>query len=157
MSATATTRPKEAASIWWQQKRPDPDELNRLGARSLQCLLGIEFTEVGDDFIVARMPVDARTHQPWGRLHGGASVVLAETLGTMAAVYTLDQDNFIAVGMEINANHVRPARTGWVTGTARAESRGRTTQIWSIRIADDDGRLLCISRFTAAVIPIARN
>lgn len=144
-------------TIWWNDIRPDADTLNRLGTHSMQAALGIEVTEIGEDFLVGRMPVDARTHQPRGRLHGGASVALAETLGTLAAVHTLDQSNFMAVGMEINANHVRPARDGWVTGTARPESRGRTTQIWSIRITDDNNKLICISRFTAAIITIERN
>ena len=145
------------SSIWWQGVRPEPGALNRMSAKSLQAVLGIELTEVGDDFLSGRMPVDARTHQPWGRLHGGASVVLAETIATLGAVHTLDQDHFMAVGMEINANHLRPVREGWVTGTARPEARGRTTQVWSVRITDEDGRLVCISRFTAAVIPIERN
>lgn len=144
-------------SIWWQEVRPEPDALNRLGASCLQELLGIEVTEVSDDALTGRMPVDPRTHQPWGRLHGGASIVLAETLGSLGAVHTLDQSRFMAVGMEINANHVRPVHEGWVFGTARPETRGRTTQIWSIRITDEQGRLVCISRFTAAVIAIERN
>jgi 1,4-dihydroxy-2-naphthoyl-CoA hydrolase len=157
VNTPAPQPPAGAGSIWWQERLPDLDLMNRLGAGSIQAGLGIEFTEVGDDWLSGRMPVDARTHQPWGRLHGGASVVLAETLGTLGAVFTLDQERFIAVGMEINANHVRPVISGWVTGTARPETRGRTTQIWSIRITDEAGRLVCISRFTAAVIPIERN
>jgi 1,4-dihydroxy-2-naphthoyl-CoA hydrolase len=145
------------AAIWWQGLRPEPDALNRLGAGCMQDFLGIEVTDVADDALTGRMPVDPRTHQPWGRLHGGASIVLAETLGSLGAVHTLDQSRFMAVGMEINANHVRPVREGWVIGTARPETRGRTTQIWSIRITDEQGRLVCISRFTAAVIAIERN
>jgi len=144
-------------AIWWQGLRPEPDALNRLGAGCMQDFLGIEVTDVADDALTGRMPVDPRTHQPWGRLHGGASIVLAETLGSLGAVHTLDQTRFMAVGMEINANHVRPVREGWVIGTARPETRGRTTQIWSIRITDEQGRLVCISRFTAAVIAIERN
>jgi len=146
-----------ASSIWWKGTRPDAAQFNALSTNSLQSVLGIEVTDIGDDWVSGRMPVDARTHQPWGRLHGGASVVLAETLGTLGAVHTLDQTAFMAVGMEINANHIRPVRDGWVTGTARPESRGRTTQIWSIRITDDADRLVCISRFTAAIIPLERN
>lgn len=149
--------PLEATSIWWQGLRPDPVTLNRIGGSSMQAALGIELAGAGDDWLSARMPVDARTHQPWGRLHGGASLVLAETLGSLGAVHTLDQERFMAVGMEINANHVRPVRDGWVIGTARPEARGRTTQIWSIRITDEADRLVCISRFTLAVIPIERN
>ena len=91
-------------SIWWQGIRPDADALNRLGADCMQGLLGIEVTDVADDALTGRMPVNSRTHQPWGRLHGGASIVLAETLGSLGAVHTLDQTRFMAVGMEINAN-----------------------------------------------------
>lgn len=145
------------ASIWWQGVHPRADALNRIGADTMQAFLGIEITDVTDDALIGRMPVEPRTHQPWGRLHGGASIVLAETLGSLGAVHTLDQEQFMAVGMEINANHIRPVREGWVIGTARQESRGRTTQIWSIRITDEQGRLVCISRFTAAVIAIERN
>jgi 1,4-dihydroxy-2-naphthoyl-CoA hydrolase len=123
----------------------------------MQGFLGIEVIEVTDHALIGRMPVDARTHQPWGRLHGGASVVLAETLGSLGASHTLDRQHFTAVGMEINANHVRPVHEGWVIATAHPETRGRTTQIWSIRISDEQGRLVCISRFTAAVISIDRN
>ena len=154
MTALEKKLAEDAQPIWWQAARPDPDALNKLGSGTIQSLVGVEFIAAGDDWLSGRMPVDARTHQPWGRLHGGASVVLAETLGTMGAVQTIDQERFMAVGMEINANHVRPVRSGWVTGLARPESRGRTTQIWSIRITDEAGRLVCISRFTAAIIPI---
>ncbi len=143
--------------IWWQGVRPDADALNRLGADCMQGFLGIEVTDVADDALTGRMPVNFRTHQPWGRLHGGASIVLAETLGSLGAVHTLDQTRFMAVGMEINANHVRPVHEGWVIAEARPETRGRTTQIWSIRINDEQGRLVCISRFTAAVIGIDRK
>lgn len=143
--------------IWWQAVRPQPDALNRLGAHSMQAILGIEVVAVGDDWLAGRMPVDVRTHQPWGRLHGGASLTLAETLGSLAAAHTIDLELFIAVGMEINANHIRPVHTGWVTGTARPESIGRTNQIWSIRITDENEKLVCISRFTVAVIPLERK
>ncbi|WP_295495258.1 hotdog fold thioesterase [Sphingorhabdus sp. EL138] len=144
-------------SIWWQAINPNPDALNLLGINSMQALLGIEVTAVGDDWLAGRMPVDVRTHQPWGRLHGGASLALAETLGSLGAAHVIDLDKFIAVGMEINANHIRPVHTGWVTGTARPESIGRTTQIWSIRITDENEKLVCISRFTIAVIPLERK
>ena len=146
-----------AQPIWWQAVRPQPDALNQLGAHSMQAILCIEVVAVGDDWLAGRMPVDARTHQPWGRLHGGASLALAETLGSLAAAHTVDLERFIAVGMEINANHIRPAHTGWVTGIARPESIGRTTQIWSIRITDENEKLVCISRFTVAVIPLERK
>lgn len=128
-----------------------------LGENAMPGLLGIEFVGCGDDWISARMPVDARTHQPFGRLHGGASVALAETVGSVAASYCVDRSQFVAVGMEINANHIRPAYSGWVTATASPESLGRTTQVWTIRIRDEAERLVCISRLTIAVIPLERK
>lgn len=145
------------ATIWWQGERPDPTTLNALGSSSLQATLGIELTAAGEDWLDGRMPVEPRVHQPWGRLHGGASVVLAETIGTLAALHTVDQSRFMAVGMEINANHVRPMRSGWLHAIARPEARGLTSQVWSIRMTDNDERLVCISRFTAAIITLDRN
>jgi 1,4-dihydroxy-2-naphthoyl-CoA hydrolase len=118
--------------------------------------LGIEFIEYGDDWIKARMPVTDRTKQPYGRLHGGASVALAETIGSVGAAMTVDRSKFATVGMEINANHIRPVKGGDVFALARAESIGRTTQIWSIRITDEAGKLVCISRITMAVISTDR-
>ncbi len=114
--------------------------------------LGIEFLEVGEDFIRARVPVDARTRQPYGILHGGVSVVLAETLGSCAAAYACTP-GYRAVGLDINANHLRSATGGWVTGTARPIHIGRTTQVWQIELVDDEGRMTCISRLTMAVLP----
>lgn len=108
-------------------------------------------------WIRARMPVDHRTHQPFGRLHGGASVALAETIGSMAGAMAVDPDKFVGVGMEINANHLRPVRDGWVIATARPEALGRTTHVWSIRIEDEAGRLVCISRLTLAIIAVERK
>ena len=138
--------------IWFDGRKPDPAMLTQAGAASMPGHIGIEFTEVGDDWIAARMPVDARTHQPFGRLHGGASVALAETVASMGATATLDPATSVAVGMEINANHIRPAMSGHVTALAKAESIGRTTQVWTIRITDDAGKLVCLSRITLAVI-----
>ena len=113
--------------------------------------LGIEFTAIGADHLVATMPVDARTRQPYGLLHGGASVVLAETLGSSAGNLCVD-DGQVCVGLEINANHLRAVRDGHVTGTARPLHLGRTTQVWEIRIEDARGRLACVSRLTLAVV-----
>ena len=144
-------------SIWWGGARPDPARMTATGAHVMPGLLGIEFLEVGDDWISARMPVDARTHQPWGRLHGGASVALAETVASIGAAATLDPERFVAVGMEINANHLRPAHEGWVIATGTCESRGRTSQVWTIRIKDEAGKLVCLARMTAAVIPLERK
>ena len=126
---------------------------NEISGRSLIGHLGIEFLEVGDDYLIARMPVDDRTRQPLGLLHGGASVTLAETLASWAAIFTIDHHQASCVGMEINANHIRPVTSGWVTGVATPIALGRTTQVWQVRITDDDERLVCVSRCTMAVIP----
>ena len=137
--------------IWSQAI--DLDRINGWNRNTLVEHLGMRVTEVGDDFVRGTMPVDARTHQPFGLLHGGASVALAESLGSLAANLTLDSAREMAVGLDINANHVRAVTTGQVTGTARVLHRGRTTQVWEIRIEDDGGRLVCISRLTMAVVP----
>lgn len=120
---------------------------------TLDQTLGIEITEIGEDFVRGTMPVDARTRQPFGLLHGGASVVLAETLGSTAANLCLEPGTAVAVGLDINANHIRAVTGGHVTGTARPVHVGRTTQVWEIRIEDEAGRLTCISRLTMAVTP----
>jgi 1,4-dihydroxy-2-naphthoyl-CoA hydrolase len=133
---------------------PDGTTLEALNARSAGTLmhaLGIVFTELGEGYLRATMPVDARTHQPYGLLHGGASVALAETLGSSAGMLVAGGD--AVVGLEINANHLRAVRDGAVTGTARPLHVGRSTQVWEIRIEDADGRLVCISRITLAVLP----
>lgn len=144
-------------SIWWQDLPPDIAAFNAKGASTMPGYLGMEFIAVGDDWLAARLPVAPHTHQPFGRLHGGASVALAETIGSVGAMQVVDPERFLAVGLEINANHVRPAHAGWVTGTGRPEAIGRTTQVWSIRITDEQDRLVCISRFTAAIIPRERG
>ena len=113
--------------------------------------LGIEFLEVGDDFIRARVPVDARTKQPYGLLHGGVSVVLAETLGSCGAAYSAPEGHR-AVGLDINANHLRGATSGWVTGITRPVHVGRSTQVWQIDLTNDAGELTCVSRITMAVL-----
>jgi 1,4-dihydroxy-2-naphthoyl-CoA hydrolase len=137
--------------IWSQAI--DLDRINGWNRNTLVEHLGMRVTEVGEDFVRGTMPVDARTHQPFGLLHGGASVALAESLGSLAANLTLDSTREMAVGLDINANHVRAVTAGLVTGTARVLHRGRTTQVWEIRIEDDGGRLVCISRLTMAVVP----
>lgn len=126
--------------------------LNAQAQDTLVSHLGIEVVALGDDFVRATMPVDARTRQPFGLLHGGASVVLAETLGSMAANLCLDPATEMAVGVEVNANHLRAARDGRVLGTARALHVGRSTQVWEIRIEDERARLVCVSRLTVAVV-----
>ena len=114
--------------------------------------LGIVYTDTGKDYISAKMPVDHRTHQPLGLLHGGASVALAETLGSVAATFSVDFEKYICVGLEINANHVKSVREGWVFGTAKPVHLGKSTQIWEIIINNESGELVCISRLTLAVI-----
>ena len=119
---------------------------------TLASHLGIEFIELGADYLKGRMPVDARTHQPHGILHGGASVALAETLGSVAAGLVVDPDKYRVVGQEINANHVRAITEGHVIGTARPIHIGKRSHVWEIRIVDEQERLICISRLTIAVI-----
>jgi uncharacterized protein (TIGR00369 family) len=141
--------PHESAAIW--HGVPDLDRANAMRTGSAIGHLGIELTEIGADHLVGRMPVDSRTRQPYGILHGGASVLLAETLVSCAATFVVAPGR-ACVGMEINANHVRPVTSGWVTGTARPVSLGRRTQVWEVRIVDGDDKLVCISRCTMAVI-----
>jgi 1,4-dihydroxy-2-naphthoyl-CoA hydrolase len=128
------------------------DQLNALSRNTAMEPLGIAFTEIGPDYLRATMPVDARTHQPYGLLHGGASVLLAETLGSSAGGLCAP-DGHGVVGIEINANHLRGVHSGLVTGTARPLHVGRSTQVWEIRIEDEAGRLVCVSRLTLAVVP----
>ncbi len=131
----------------------DLSALDFLHTDSISKLLGIEFVEAGEGYLTARMPVDQRTHQPFGILHGGASVVLAETLGSVASFMLLDDPTKQrAVGLEINANHIRSVREGWVYGRCTPIHIGRTTHVWDIRITDEPGKLVCISRLTIAVI-----
>lgn len=138
-------------SIWKQ-----PADLERLNAgckNTLMQALGIRLTEIGTDFVRGTMPVDARTHQPFGLLHGGASAALAETLGSSAANLCCDPATSVAVGLEINANHLRAVTSGVVEGVARPLHVGRNTQVWEIRIRDAKGTLVCVSRLTCAVVP----
>jgi 1,4-dihydroxy-2-naphthoyl-CoA hydrolase len=126
--------------------------LNDWSKNTMSELIGIEFTRIGDDFLEAKMPVDKRTHQPLGLLHGGASVALAETLGSVAATLCVDQANQYCVGLEINANHVRAVREGYVTGVTRPIHIGKKTHVWEIRISNEKQELVCISRITMAVL-----
>jgi 1,4-dihydroxy-2-naphthoyl-CoA hydrolase len=128
------------------------DTLNKMSFNTMVQHLGIQFIEVGTDFLVAKMPVDHRTHQPMGLLHGGASVALAETLGSVAAHCTIDMTRFYCVGLEINANHLKATREGFVFGTARPIHVGRSTQVWEIRIENEKKELVCISRITMAIL-----
>jgi uncharacterized protein (TIGR00369 family) len=133
--------------IW--QKPVSVEILTQGTANTADTHLGIEFVEVGDDYIVGRVPVDARTRQPYGLLHGGVSVVLAETLGSCGAAFSTPV-GYRAVGLDINANHLKGVTSGWVTGTARPLHRGRSTHVWQIELRDEAGDLTCISRITMA-------
>ena len=137
-------------SIWF--KPFSVDDLNAYQQQTLVSHLGIRYTEVGEDFLSASMPVDARTKQPAGILHGGASVALAETLGSTGANLVVDRDKQLCVGLEINANHIRAMREGEVRGTARPLHIGGSTQVWEIKITDEKDRLVCVSRITMAVL-----
>jgi 1,4-dihydroxy-2-naphthoyl-CoA hydrolase len=135
--------------VW--KKHIDIEELTRSHIDTAVSHLGMEFLEVGDDFIRGRVPVDKRTQQPFGLLHGGVSVVLAEALGSCGAHYSCPEGHR-AVGLDINANHLKSATSGWVTGITRPVHRGRTTHVWAIELSNDAGELTCVSRITMAVL-----
>jgi 1,4-dihydroxy-2-naphthoyl-CoA hydrolase len=136
-------------SIW--RTAATPEQLTERGSRTLPGYLGIRVTEVGADFLRATMPVTERTHQPYGVLHGGASVALAETVGSMAAMLCVDPQQLV-LGQEINANHLRKVTAGLVTATARPFHIGRSSHVWHIEIRDEQDRLVCVSRLTMAVV-----
>ncbi|MDE3251327.1 MAG: hotdog fold thioesterase [Bacteroidota bacterium] len=138
-------------SIWFK-KDLQLSDFSHLGKDTMGDHLGIRFTGLGDNFIQAVMPVDHRTKQPYGLLHGGASVALAETLGSIGSALVIDTDHWICVGQEINANHIRSARQGWVTGTAKPIHLGASSHVWEIRITDEADKLICISRLTVAIL-----
>ena len=133
------------------------DHLGAEGARGLARALGIEIVELGKDRVVATMPVDDRTRQPFGILHGGASIALAETVASFGALMQVDREKFVAVGMEINGNHLRPKSEGIVRATATPVHVGRTSQVWQVDIVDEEGRLVCVSRCTLGVVPRERG
>lgn len=136
----------------WYDPAITPEQLNPLSRGNMGEHLGMEVIEVGEDYIKGRMPVDHRTRQPYGLLHGGASVALAETLGSVASAFVVDRSKYDCVGLEINANHVRGVREGFVYGTVRPLHLGKTTHVWDIRITDEREKLVCISRLTVAII-----
>jgi len=140
---------KKSTSIW--KKSTNLSHLNALSENTIIALLGIEYTAIGDNFLQATMPVDHRTQQPYGVLHGGASVVLAETIGSVAANLVVEDDK-VCVGLEVNANHIRSIKKGVVTGTATAVHIGYSTQVWQIEICNERQQLVCTSRLTVAVI-----
>jgi 1,4-dihydroxy-2-naphthoyl-CoA hydrolase len=138
-------------SIWFN-KSLTLNDLKQLGPNTMASHLGMEWTELGDDHIKMRMPVDNRTHQPYGLLHGGASCALAETAGSVASYYVIDNSKFICVGIEINANHVRGVREGYVIATCTPLHIGTSTHVWDIKIHDEKEKLVCVSRLTVAIL-----
>jgi len=136
----------------WYRSSMTLEQLQSLGQEGMAGLIGITFTEMGENFLKAKMPVDQRTRQPYGILHGGASATLAETLGSVASAFVIDTDQFYCVGLEINANHIRAAREGWVYGIATPLHLGRTTHVWDIKITDEQDKLVCVSRLTVAIL-----
>jgi 1,4-dihydroxy-2-naphthoyl-CoA hydrolase len=137
-------------SIW--KSHPTPEQLDIYSRNTLSEHLGIRVTEIGPDYLRATMPVDSRTHQPFGVLHGGASVALAETAGSLAAGLCIDREQFTAMGQDINANHLRPVASGIVTATAKAFHIGKRSHVWHIEIHDEGGKLVCVARLTMAVV-----
>lgn len=142
-------------SLW--RTAPDIQRLNAAQKNTIGELLDIRFERFDAQSLTASMAVDARTHQPFGLLHGGASVVLAESLGSMASFLCIDTDRFYCVGLEVNANHLRGLRSGRVTAVAHPVHIGRSTHVWDIRLQGDDGKPSCISRLTVAVVPLGQN
>lgn len=140
-------------SIWFNKGLTIQDLLP-LGKSTLGEHLGMEWIEIGDNYLKARMPVDHRTRQPYGLLHGGASVALAETIGSVAAALVVDHHKYYCVGLEINANHIRGVKEGFVTGKGTPIHTGSATQVWDIKIHNESGKLVCISRLTVAVLKI---
>ena len=136
----------------WFKKNVKIADLAPIASETMAEHLGMEWTEIGDDYIKIKMPVDQRTKQPYGLLHGGASCALAETVGSVASQLVIDPAKYICVGLEINANHIRSARQGYVTGKATPLHLGATTHVWDVKIYDDMEKLICISRLTVAIL-----
>ena len=138
-------------SIWFQ-KINSVDELSKIGANTMAEFLGLKWVEIGDDFLKLSMPVNDKTRQPYGFLHGGASCVLAETVGSVASALVIDREKYYCVGLEINANHLRSVREGTVTAIAKPLHLGKTTHVWDIKMYDDKEKLFCVSRLTVAIL-----
>ena len=136
----------------WYNKELSIEHIKHMGAGTIGEHIGLNLIELGDDFLKATIPVDHRTKQPYGLLHGGASCVLAETLGSVASALVVNPEKFICVGIEINANHVRSAKEGLVTGNCTPIHLGASTHVWDIRINDEKNRLICVSRLTVAIL-----
>ncbi|HEY0610037.1 MAG TPA: hotdog fold thioesterase [Chitinophaga sp.] len=141
----------------WHSLDISLDQLNEMTENTMGTCLGMEFTEIGPNYLRIMMPVDHRTVQPYGLLHGGASAALAETVGSVASALVIDPQKLICVGLEINANHVRGVREGYVHGIATPLHLGSTTHVWDIRITDDHHKLVCVARLTVAILPKREN
>ena len=143
-------------SIWFN-KDISLDKISQYGKNTMSEFVGLKWVEIGDDFLKLSMPVNATTKQPYGFLHGGASCVLAETIGSIGSALVIDMEKYFCVGLEINANHLRSVSDGVVTATAKPLHLGKSTHVWDIKIHDDKERLFCVSRLTVAIIPIKNN
>ena len=139
------------SSIWHHM--PNPSLMEKTSEGTIDQHLGIKITDVGDDYLTGTMPADHRTFQPYGIIHGGANVVLAETLGSMAGAHVIDTEHYLCMGQEVSATHLRPVSSGLVTGTARPIHLGRRSQVWEIRLTNDQGKLSCIAKLILAIVP----
>jgi len=140
-------------SIWFKNENTISELPQNEHSNHISAFLGIEFTEIGPNYIKATMPVNERTRQPYGILHGGSSVVLAESLGSIASTLVINRDEFLAVGLEINANHLRPVKEGHITGICSPIHIGKTVHVWDIKMYNDEGKMNCISRLTVTIVP----
>lgn len=139
------------SSIW--HHTPNPSLMDKMSEGTIDQHLGIKITEVGDDYLIGTMPADSRTFQPYGIVHGGANVVLAETLGSMAGAHIIDSEHYLCMGQEVSATHLRPVSSGLVTGTARPIHLGRRSHVWEIRLTNGQGKLSCIAKLILAIVP----
>tara|TARA_B100001559_G_scaffold193843_1_gene162094 strand:+ start:412 stop:846 length:435 start_codon:yes stop_codon:yes gene_type:complete len=139
------------SSIW--HRRPDPVLIHKMSQKTIDGHLGIEIIDVGDDYIMGTMPVDQRTVQPYGVVHGGANVVLAESLGSIAGGHVIDMTKQLCFGQEVSATHVRPVSSGLVIGTARPIHLGKRSHVWEIRLTNEEGKLSCLAKLTLAIVP----
>ena len=143
-------------SIWFN-KSLQLQDIKDFGKETMASFLGIAWEEIGEDFVAMSLPVNDRTKQPYGILHGGASCVLAETIGSLASALVIDMEKFYCVGLEINANHIRSATQGKVTAKCMPLHLGKSTHVWDIRVHDDLQKLICVSRLTVAILPLAQK
>ena len=139
------------SSIW--HRIPNPSLIEKMSEGTIDQHLGIKITDIGDDYLTGTMPADSRTFQPYGIVHGGANVVLAESLGSMAGAHVVDTESFLCMGQEVSATHLRPVSSGLVTGTARPIHLGKRSHVWEIRLKNDKGKISCIAKLILAIVP----